>query len=125
MTDYLSIFGIIGMGGVGKSELALRYFDTHLHSLDAVFWVAANTREQLSEGYTRIAKEVGLVGEERQPAQLDIICELVKKCFKSTGKIDYFSFQLCILTCEIAKSLFLVLDNISSLESLNGYPPNS
>lgn len=60
--DGLYIYSICGIGGIGKTELALRYAKLHSAAYDAIFWVGAESVESLRQGFTRIALELGLPG---------------------------------------------------------------
>ncbi|MFG2343993.1 tetratricopeptide repeat protein [Streptomyces phaeochromogenes] len=41
---------IFGMGGVGKSELALQYAESQQHELSLTWWITAETPDQISSG---------------------------------------------------------------------------
>ena len=53
-----------GIGGVGKSHVALKYahLKTASHSLDAVLWFHSETRDKLSQSFTDAALALGLAG---------------------------------------------------------------
>lgn len=86
--DRLLIFSIIGMGGVGKSQLALRYLYENVSQLEAVFWVAADSKAKVAQGYAGIAKEVGLLDGVSQPPALEMIRDWVKQWFKNTSECN-------------------------------------
>lgn len=55
---------LYGMGGVGKSHVALKYahLKTTVRSLDAVLWLHSETRDKLSQSFTEAALALGLAG---------------------------------------------------------------
>ncbi|RWA08816.1 hypothetical protein EKO27_g6291 [Xylaria grammica] len=52
-------FAICGLGGVGKTEIAMEYAFLRQDSFDAVFWIDAEQLTQLSEGFATIATQLG------------------------------------------------------------------
>ncbi|KAH7459901.1 hypothetical protein FOMA001_g19846 [Fusarium oxysporum f. sp. matthiolae] len=61
-----SRFAIVGLGGVGKSELAIEFAHRFAaRSAEAwVFWVRASTQARVIEGFKSIADNVKLVGRD-------------------------------------------------------------
>lgn len=55
-------FALYGLGGVGKSSIALRYVETLLHrgELDAMFWVHSEKPVTISQSFTDIALRLKL-----------------------------------------------------------------
>lgn len=51
------------MGGISKTELAIEYVLSRLDKFDAVFWVFADTKRKLANGFADIAKRLGLSGD--------------------------------------------------------------
>ncbi|MEU9742551.1 tetratricopeptide repeat protein [Micromonospora chersina] len=47
-----------GLGGVGKTELALRYAHRHLSEYRLVWWVSAETSDQLTDGVAGLARRL-------------------------------------------------------------------
>lgn len=52
-------YTVHGLGGIGKTELAREYALSRCEQFDAVFWVEAETADQLSKGFTKIASHLG------------------------------------------------------------------
>ena len=61
-TDNLASLAIYGLGGVGKSSVALRYAETKLQrdELDALFWIQSEKHVTISQSFTDIAMELQL-----------------------------------------------------------------
>ena len=51
----LRSLAIYGLGGVGKTQIALAYAHSKVEQLDAVFWVLAEDELTLQQGFSRIA----------------------------------------------------------------------
>ena len=51
---------IYGLGGVGKSQLALKFLQEHQEEFKKVFWVTAETRERLLLAYRLIGQDHGV-----------------------------------------------------------------
>ncbi len=49
------IQAISGLGGIGKTQIALEYAYRHRHDYQAILWVSAETRESLIASYVSIA----------------------------------------------------------------------
>ena len=63
---------ISGLGGIGKTQLALEYayrFRTHYQ---AIFWTLADTRESLISGYVAIARRLNLPQQDAQDQMLTV-----------------------------------------------------
>ena len=51
---------ICGLGGIGKTQLAVEYAYTFRSEYDAIFWVSADTMDTISSGFLNIAQCLGL-----------------------------------------------------------------
>lgn len=62
-----------GLGGVGKTQIALEY--AYRHSLDyrAVFWIGAETQEQIVSSLLRIAEVLQLPGQDGKDQQRVVV----------------------------------------------------
>src|SRR5262245_38350627 len=49
---------VVGLGGVGKSELALQYADRHRREYRLVWWVNAEDRENVDTGLATLARQL-------------------------------------------------------------------
>lgn len=59
-----------GLGGVGKTQIALTYAYSKLDEIDAIFWIPAEQELSLQQGFTRIAIEgIHLEGAQKQAHQ--------------------------------------------------------
>lgn len=54
------LFGLCGMGGIGKTDLAVQYAFSRRSKFGAVFWLEAGGVSQLASDFGRIAAQLGL-----------------------------------------------------------------
>lgn len=63
-------FALCGLGGMGKTEIALEFAHRHQHSFDAVFWVCADEPAKLDECYLNMSVKLGLESAEEATNQV-------------------------------------------------------
>ncbi|KAK4172426.1 hypothetical protein QBC36DRAFT_294376 [Triangularia setosa] len=56
-------FGIHGIEGVGKTQLALKAVDTLCHQFSHVFWIPAETELKLADSFRQIAVFLNLIDD--------------------------------------------------------------
>jgi predicted ATP-dependent serine protease len=56
--DQSSITIIHGLGGIGKTQLALQFARLHRNEFTAVFWISGRTEETLRAGFVSIVERV-------------------------------------------------------------------
>ena len=91
--------GLIGMGGIGKTQLAVEYsYRQHEAGTypDGIFWI--NAGESLDQGFARLARDLGLAMTDQA---LD---QQVRSAFEALGRW---------------KKALLVLDNLEDPGTLN------
>ena len=65
-----------GLGGMGKTQIAIEYAHRHRGEYDAVLWVTAETETALVTGYTHLAHVLNLPQKDEQDQQ--VIVQAVK-----------------------------------------------
>lgn len=55
----LQTYAICGLGGVGKTQVAIEYVFSRKTKFDAIFWIESDEPTQLAEGFSRIAAQLG------------------------------------------------------------------
>ena len=81
----LRVASLVGLGGAGKTQVALKYAYSHIESYDAIFWVMAETCQKLAEEYSRLAISMGLASEGSYQ-QLDQLRETFKQYLFNVGQ---------------------------------------
>lgn len=94
---------IRGMGGIGKTQIAVEYAYQHRQDYQAVLWTPADTRESLIAGYIALARLLG-VPQKGEPDQ-DAVTNAVKTWLQTHD------------------SWLLVLDNADELALLADFLP--
>lgn len=74
----LKTFVICGIGGIGKTEIAVEYMHSRKTKFDAIFWVNSATTQKLDAGFRDIAIKLGLIGEEEEHEDPVATREIVK-----------------------------------------------
>lgn len=59
-----SFQGVCGLGGIGKTQVAVHYALKHQNDYSATFWIRSDTTIQLTDGFLAIAKRLGLPHDE-------------------------------------------------------------
>jgi len=94
-----------GLGGVGKTQIALEYAYQYALCYSAVFWLAAETVESLVSSFVRIAERLGLSGREGQEQQ------------QMVAAVQHW--------LSIHKGWLLICDNVGELDLLHRFLPVS
>jgi hypothetical protein len=122
---------ILGLGGIGKTEIALEWVYRHRQYYQAVFWVNAETRLKLAESYSKYANTLGLVGGE-DDRQDDLLREAFKRWLsKSTapelirGKLQQgisdTTSEHPTSARDLQRSILIVYDNVNDARPLEDY----
>ncbi|PWY82922.1 TPR-like protein [Aspergillus heteromorphus CBS 117.55] len=57
----LRSFALYGMGGVGKTQIALKYANASRHKFDSIFWISSDNPITIGQSFREIAKSLGLI----------------------------------------------------------------
>lgn len=83
--DGQCVFAICGLGGMGKTQIAVQYAFNSLSKFKAILWVPADSREKILARYIAFAVELGLVettNDDQNKAK-----DLVKEWFENAGRV--------------------------------------
>jgi NB-ARC domain len=70
--DELRVLAIHGLGGVGKTQLALHYANTSLNIFDAIAFIPSETRIKFSQAVAKFATKLGLPKDENDAKEDDM-----------------------------------------------------
>jgi len=93
-----------GLGGVGKTQLALEYVYTHKALHDRVYWISGVDQASLLSGYEEIGKRVGCIDNNRDTTPSDRAKSVLAWLNKEDGWL-------------------LVIDNVDDSTVIDGYLP--
>ena len=95
---------LFGLGGVGKTQLAIEYVYRFAHEYDLVWWIPAEKEDEITSSLAQLAAELGVGSPERQS-------ESVASALTALGKAN------------LAHRWLLVYDNAGDPEKLLKYLP--
>src|SRR5581483_6591671 len=96
---------ISGLGGIGKTQLALEYAYRYQKSYHDIFWASADTEEALMAAYMRFAEVLHL--PEAKEADQNKVKEAVRRWFR------------------VHTNWLLIIDNIDELHLLPSFVPEN
>jgi tetratricopeptide (TPR) repeat protein len=93
-----------GLGGVGKTQIALEYAYTHKLDYNYIFWISAVDQVELLSGFVDIAK--------------------ITQCVKSDEKPQDVAKSV-LQWLEVTEGWLLIIDNLDNIEVANEYLPTT
>ncbi|KAL3494998.1 hypothetical protein BJX62DRAFT_196648 [Aspergillus germanicus] len=72
----LRSFALYGMGGVGKTQIALKYANSSRSKFSAIFWIAAENSITLGQSFREIAKMMCLIKPDEEADDNAVILEV-------------------------------------------------
>ena len=93
-----------GLGGVGKTQIALEYAYRHKNDYTFVFWISAADQTQLLSGFGEIATLTGCVRSDDDPNQVA---------------------KAVLRWLEVTEGWLLIIDNLDDITVIDGYLPTT
>ena len=90
-------YRIWGLGGVGKTQIALAYANRGIGAFDVILWVRAETEASLKRSFTDIAVNLELAGASRTTspdANRDISLSWLLLCSMYRNPVSYYKSNL-------------------------------
>lgn len=112
---------IHGLGGLGKTQIALEYTYRYRDSYDVIFWLRAGSSADLVEGILAIARKMKL---DKGTVSNDVMTESVRNWFEETGELLACNIFCCCLHQAECRWL-LVFDNVEKSSDLIPFWPRT
>ncbi|KAF2494841.1 hypothetical protein BU16DRAFT_618820 [Lophium mytilinum] len=110
LPEALLVLGLHGTGGIGKTEIALEYAYRYQRYYDAILWVAAETSAKLSDSFSSLSGEIGIVDQSVQSSHQR--CEALKRWLSAAS-------QRSNRPCK----WLIIYDNVETSDSLKPFWP--
>lgn len=142
--ESLKSFAIYGMGGVGKTQLALHYANSSKKEYDAVLWISADNTLSIEQSFRDVAQALGLVHTDEEAKDALSATLRVKHWLAEAGESIFYgnynysteanieaSFVDCwvpdtTLTISAGRRWLIIFDNADDLEVLRrAWPANA
>ncbi|CAI7586198.1 unnamed protein product [Penicillium manginii] len=115
--EQLQSFAICGLGGMGKTELAVEFAYTRKEYFEAIFWLGADNVQVLASNFANIAQQLGLEdGPQDLVASRDIVNGWLSKPMRKVVEPDIPENQVHWL---------IIFDNVDNLDVLYDYWPTT
>lgn len=112
-------YAICGMGGIGKTQIAVEYAYTRQSKYDAIFFVTADSKKNLSEEFAEITVALGLE-DPSEAKDLTVSSEIVKSWLSNPVR-PYNSPP----SASNEASWLLIFDNADDIEVLEDFWPTT
>jgi hypothetical protein len=99
---------LFGMGGVGKTQIALQYAYQNLEEFQVILWVAADNAIAIGQSFRAIAEGLGLLGTEDDTKDAAAALWKVKNWLTTTS-----------MSAEVATFNFVLYSSFGSNQSRN------
>lgn len=113
--DEIRSFAICGLGGIGKTQLAVQYAFTRRNQFEAIFWLKADDEKNLAADFGRIAQLLGLEGESNDfAASRDIAMCWLAQPLKNAAENE---------TPDNFVNWLIIFDNVDNVDVLSEFWP--
>lgn len=75
-----------GLGGVGKSTMALRFATTNHHDFDAILWINADEPTKIQHSFLDFAQRLGIISEDDEGSEASLAITKVKEWLRTSGE---------------------------------------
>ncbi len=77
---------LYGMGGVGKTQIALHYANNSRGSFDAILWISADNSIKMAQSFLEVAQRLELISDGLEPQDSAAARSKVKTWLTQTSK---------------------------------------
>jgi hypothetical protein len=118
-TEGIRTYSICGLGGVGKTQVAIEYAFRFKYDYEAIFWINCGSVESMSSDYAKIAEGLGLSNNNQ--GNLGVVSrELVKGWLAHPIKSS--NPDVGYVAADLAHWL-LVFDNVGDIQIIHDFWP--
>jgi NB-ARC domain len=117
-------FGLCGLGGVGKSQIAVEYIHSHQNDYEAIFWVQADSPNSIAESFGQIASEMGLLNPSEK-IEIVVSRNVVMEWLSNPVKQSATNLEDEASVLPALATWLIVFDNADDLEVLRDYWPTT
>lgn len=93
-TKKQKVFALTGLGGSGKTQIALEYTYCHLEDYKVVIWILADSVEKITQGFEETAEMLGMSKGTQSANQ---VRAFVLQRLSATSKFDLLSYPSKLL----------------------------
>lgn len=122
-----SVVAIQGIGGIGKTQLALNYLFQNKAAYKGRFWIRSDKAVIIQQDFAQISIALD-TGDDGAVVDLKKAVQKVKDWLATTGmRISrvYTQVRLTVLTVRIVETWLLVFDNVNAIADIQEYLPTS
>ena len=120
MTQRTSV--IHGIGGIGKTQVAIEYTFRYRSSYDFIFWIRAETKPELLDGVERISHSLNLTSDANA---IDSFRKWLEKTSELCSALVIYLQNLLTPSPQTEKRWLLVFDNAQDWATVNTCWPRS
>ncbi len=114
----ISYVVLCGLGGIGKTQIALEFAYSRKDKYDAVFWVAADTVAKIDEAFSNIVVELRLLSNTTAKDRGNAVL-----VWLSNQKRDTSTPETDLEDVSHLANWLLIFDNVEDFASLQDYIP--
>jgi hypothetical protein len=113
--EQLRAFAICGLGGMGKTQLAVEYAFSRREHFEAIFWLGADDVQILASNFAQISQQLGLDDDGSDfAASRDIAMKWLSHSFRKEADLD---------TPDNLVNWLIIFDNVDNFDVLSDYWP--
>jgi hypothetical protein len=80
------VFVLAGLGGIGKTQTAVKYSFSHRDTYPVVLWGHADEQSKLAESFCSFAVKLGICNPEAITGKPQLAKQLIQDALKRTGR---------------------------------------
>ncbi|KAK3328632.1 hypothetical protein B0T19DRAFT_462261 [Cercophora scortea] len=114
-SNELRAFAICGLGGMGKTELAVEYAYSRKERFEAIFWLSADDDKILASNFAQISQRLGLEDDVSDfVASRDVVMGWLSQPLRKVAGPD---------TPDNTVNWLIIFDNVDNLDVISDYWP--